>query len=103
MLRQEVSYDGLISKLRVAFEQIKDHRGKNVFYSLPDVLLSAYAMFSLKYGSILDFEQQSKADRINLQQIFGIKKLCSDVQMRAVWDEVSHQQMESILILLTNF
>lgn len=95
-LRQEVSYDGLLSKLRTDFGVIKDHRGKNVSYSLPDVLLSAYAMFSLKYGSLLDFEKQSKADRANLHQIFGIKQLCSDAQMRSIVDEIPYQQVEGV-------
>ena len=70
-----VTYDGQISDLRKDFEQINDTRAINYSYSLPDLLMSVFAMFSLKYESLLDFEKQTTATTANLKNISGIKKL----------------------------
>jgi hypothetical protein len=48
--------------------------------------MSGFAMFSLKYTSLLDFEQQTKMERQNLRDIYGIEQICSDVQLRRVLD-----------------
>ena len=87
-LRSELNYDVLVDELRSDFNQIPDHRGPNVVYPLSDILMSAYAIFNLKYPSLLCFEQQSQTERSNLKSLFGIDKICSDAQMRRVLDEV---------------
>jgi len=87
-LQDTISYDDQISQLRQQFEQIKDIRTANCSYSLPDLLMSVLAMFSLKYESILDFEKQSDAIKTNLKSIFGIKKFSSDSCLRKVLDKV---------------
>jgi hypothetical protein len=33
-------------------------------------------MFSLKYSSLLDFEQQTEMERANLRSTYGVKKVC---------------------------
>jgi len=40
--------------------------------------MSVFAMFTLKYESLLEFDKQSKAALINLKQIFGVNTLASD-------------------------
>lgn len=95
-LRSELNYDGLVDELRSDFTQIADHRAANVVHPLPDILMSAYALFSLKYPSLLCFEQQSEVERANLQHLFGIDKICSDAQMRRVLDEVSPDQLQEL-------
>lgn len=78
--------DEELSKVRQLFCTVSDRRARNRVYNLPDVLMSGYAMFSLKYSSLLDFEQQTKVERENLRQVFGIEQICSDVQMRRILD-----------------
>lgn len=95
-LRSELNYDDLIAELRSDFTQIPDHRAANVVHKLPDILMSAYAIFSLKYPSLLCFEQQSAVEQTNLQSLFGIEKICSDAQMRRVLDEVSPDQLQEL-------
>lgn len=95
-LRSELNYDVLVAELRSDFNQIPDHRAPNVVHPLPDVLMSAYAIFSLKYPSLLCFEQQSEVERSNLQQLFGIERLCSDAQMRRILDEVSPDDLQEL-------
>jgi len=95
-LQDTISYDDQISQLRQQFEQIKDIRTANCSYSLPDLLMSVLAMFSLKYESILDFEKQSDAIKTNLKSIFGIKKFSSDSCLRKVLDKVDWKFLRNL-------
>ena len=47
-----------------------------------DILMSVLAMFSLKYESLLEFDQQSESSLSNLQNLFGIKQIGSDSCIR---------------------
>lgn len=78
--------DGQISALRQLFEGVEDKRASNAKHRLSDILMSGFAMFSLKYTSLLDFEQQTVVERENLRSIYGIEQVCSDAQMRRVLD-----------------
>jgi len=95
-LRSELNYDVLVKELRSDFKQIPDHRAANVVHQLPDVLMSAYAIFALKYPSLLCFEQQSGLEQSNLKQLFGIDKVCSDAQMRRILDEVDPDHLQEL-------
>lgn len=88
-VRSRISMDGEISKLRQLFDSVKDNRGKNRRHKLSDILMSGYAMFSLKYPSLLNFEEQNKNEQLNLQSIFGISKPCSDTNLRTVLDKLN--------------
>jgi hypothetical protein len=87
--RKEINLDTEIVKLRSIFEEVKDKRAKNASHKLSDILMSGYAMFSLKYSSLHDFEQQNHVEKMNLEAVFGISKLCSDTQLRDVLDSVN--------------
>ncbi len=71
------------------FQRLPDHRRANASYELADVLLSAFAMFSLKSPSLLSFRQQTKAERQNLQTLYHIGAIPCDTQMRTALDPVS--------------
>ncbi|MFK7947863.1 MAG: transposase, partial [Saprospiraceae bacterium] len=86
--RSKISMDNEIEKLQKLFESIKDKRAANSRHKLCDILMSGYAMFSLKYPSLLNFEEQNKNERLNLQSIFGVSKQCSDTNLRTVLDKV---------------
>ena len=88
--RSAVSMDTEISKLRKLFEKIPDLRpGRNLVYKLSDIFMSGLAMFSLKYASLLDFDQQTPMERANMQSIYGIEKVSSDTRLRCVLDKQS--------------
>ena len=95
-LRKRLDQDYLVKKLRSDFEKIPDHRAANIVHQLSDVLMSAYAMYALKYPSLNSFEQQTKSERENLKNLFGVEKLCSDAQMRRVLDEVNPEQLHAL-------
>lgn len=52
-VRKQLSADALFARLRTGFAQIADHRPGTPKISLPDALMSAFAMFSLKSPSLL--------------------------------------------------
>jgi len=83
--RQQLSADGLHKLLRAGFEQIPEHRPRPGI-SLPDALLSAFAMFSLKDPSLLAFDARRQEG--NLHRLYGIGQVPSDTQMREILDPV---------------
>jgi hypothetical protein len=88
-LRRQVDLDNLVAMARKAFAKLPDPRGRGCKYALDDVMMSALAMFVLKYPSLLQFEDQTQSERANLHRIFGIKNICSDAQMRSILDQIN--------------
>lgn len=62
----------------------------NTKIPLGDALMSAYAMFALKFPSALQFDDEArkKAQKHNLNSMFGINNIPSDTQMRSIVDDV---------------
>jgi len=87
-LQKRLTFDNLMRHLEQQFNRISDHRRANKSYSLPDVLKSAFAMFSLKSPSLLSFQEQTRIERSNLKQIYRIRAIPADSQMRAILDQV---------------
>jgi hypothetical protein len=52
-LRKHLNGDALIGAVRRAFEKVPEHRKGTVKFSLADVAMSAFAMFSVKDPSLL--------------------------------------------------
>lgn len=72
------------------FQEFPDHRANNSKYPLADVLKAAFAMFSLKSSSLLDFKKQTEPEENNLRLIYRIEgKVPCDNQMRVILDEMS--------------
>lgn len=84
--RAAVSMDGELAKARKLFEKIPDNRAGNIVYRLSDIFMSGLAMFSLKYESLLNFDQQTAMERANLKTVFGVEEVCSDTHLRRVLD-----------------
>jgi hypothetical protein len=93
-----LGYDSYLGRIRQQFEKIVDNRAKNVVHNLPDVLMSGLAMFILKHPSIHRFEQQTPQEKANLHSLFGIKKLCTDAQMRNILDNVSPDDLRPFFL-----
>jgi hypothetical protein len=87
-LQQSLTFDELMRFLDEQFQAFPDHRSGNaVRYSLADVLKSAFAMFSLKSPSLLDFKNQTVAEEINLRNLYHIEgAIPCDNQMRGILD-----------------
>jgi len=77
--------------VRESFSQIQDtssQRARRI--SLTDSLMSGFAVFSLKYPSLLQFDQHVAEEMIshNLHSIYKIDNIPSDTQMRERLDEL---------------
>ncbi len=89
-LRKHLNADALFISIRREFEKIPEFRTGDIEISMPDALMSAFAMFSLKDPSLLKFDERRKdeAECQNLESIYGIKNILSDSRMREICDEI---------------
>jgi hypothetical protein len=85
-VRKHLSADALYALLRSGFEEIPDHRGRKSPIPLPDALMSAFAMFSLKDPSLLAFDERRRDG--NLRNLYGITHVPCDTRMREILDPV---------------
>ena len=77
ILQESLNVDTLIVNLRSRFDSFIDKRAKNSSISLTDILMNAYAIFSLKYSSLLQFEIQNSLEKENLMNLFCLTKTCN--------------------------
>ena len=90
--RRYLSADGLIEILKQRFQHIEDpRRGSHLTYPLPDVLMAAFAMFSLKDPSLLAFGDRQ--DDPSLKNIYRIENIPSDSQMREILDPIDVEHL----------
>jgi hypothetical protein len=93
-IRGQVNMDNEIIKIRKLFDKQLDGRASNVAHSLSDILMSGYAMFALKYTSLLNFDEQTTIERENLSTIYGVNRVCSDTTLRRVLDSVAPDSLK---------
>jgi hypothetical protein len=98
-LQQALTFDQLMRLLDEQFQSFPDPRSGNALrYQLPDVLKAAFAMFSLKSPSLLDFNNQSIAEEKNLRHIYRIQgAIPCDNQMRGILDTLDPDLLRPLL------
>jgi hypothetical protein len=84
--RKHLSADALLGLLRSGFADLAEHRSGKPDISLPDALMSAFALFALKSPSLLAFDQERTEG--NLQRVYGIERVPCDTAMREILDPV---------------
>ena len=85
--RKHLSADALFRLVRSGFATLPDYRQSDTDIALPDALMSAFAMFSLKSPSLLAFDKERAEG--NLATIYGIERVPCDTHMREILDPVS--------------
>ena len=96
MARKTLSAAGLLKTLRGCFERIEDPVARRGGPTLADCLMSALAMFGMKYPSLLQFDRDARSDdtvRANLHNLYGVKQAPSDTWMRECLDEVNPRDL----------
>ena len=96
VVRKNLSQDAMMIAARNKFADITDHRKRDCKISLPDALMSGYAMFALKDPSLLMFDNRRANDDGNLHRVFGIKNVPSDSQMREILDPVDPESIRPL-------
>jgi hypothetical protein len=78
----------------IAFHVYKEAAKRKRPISLLDNLMSGFAVFSLKYPSLLQFDQHAEEMvKHNLQSVYKINDIPSDTQMRERLDEVEPTEL----------
>ena len=80
--RKGLSADALFTLVREGAEKIPDDRPPDAEVSLPDALMSAFAMFSLKDPSLLAFDQRRNDE--NLKFVYHIENIPCDTYLPAI-------------------
>jgi len=87
-VRKHLNADVLFKAVRRSFDRIDDPFPGDPKITLPDALMSAFAMFSLKSPSLLAFDRVRMAEEHNLKSVYGINQIPCDSQMRTRLDEI---------------
>jgi hypothetical protein len=88
----------ILKTVGTQFLKIKEHRAKNgnIKISMQDAAMSGLAVFILKFPSLLQFNnaRDSLLIKNNLRNLFGIKEVPSDTQLRDILDLVGPKSFE---------
>jgi len=85
----------MISTLEHSFSRVKDHLCREGM-SIQDCLLSGFAMFSLKYPALMQFDQDSRFEETkihNLKKLYHLNEVPSDTYMRKRLDKVNPREL----------
>lgn len=89
---EELNLDHLIKRIKHSFEGFCDVRtGKNKRYDLVDAGMGAFSVFFTQSPSFLAYQQDLKRRKghCNAESLFGMQKIPSDNQIRALLDPVA--------------
>jgi len=98
-----LSASRLLGWIREVFSKVPDVRDKDLIsISLVDTLMSALAIFGLKYPSLLQFEEHKNESviRHNLRSLYGVEHAPCDTQMRTILDSVQPQHVDEAFVIL---
>lgn len=94
--RTGLTAEVLIQSLRDQFRNFRDYRNP-LLTKIPmqDFPMSGLAIFSLKFPSLLNFEEEMKKERnfSNLTALYGIEHVPSDTHMRRVVDRIETDEL----------
>jgi hypothetical protein len=99
--KAHLSAKGLLRKVRNVFKKVKEPpKGKQGFkkqIKITDCLMSALAIFKLKFPSLLQFEESKLEKPIekNLKSLFELDRIPSDSYMRERLDEIDPTDLRS--------
>lgn len=89
--RKHLFISGLLERTRRCFERIEDPITRSSV-TLADCLMSALAIFGLKYPSLLQFDKDTRQEETmlghNLRTLYGIQRVPSDTYLRERLDEI---------------
>ena len=104
-VKKHLGFAALMATMAECFRQIHDPRqaGK-VDHCLHDVLMSGFAMMFFQDPSLLAFQErlQESAQQNNLSNVFGVRPIPKDTQMREVVDRVPTDELGGIFPAFLN-
>jgi hypothetical protein len=97
---KSLTLEAIVDLLATTFGGVEDARAaEQLSYSLPDTLMSGFAVMFFQHASLLQFQRAlaKKRQRCNLQTIFGVHEIPSDTQMREILDGVKPEAIRGVL------
>ena len=95
-IKEKLNQNSLINLIHNHFSSIDDSRDTCKSYKLSDMLMSAYAIFSLKSPSLIEGLENINSDKRNLQALYNISRVPSDTQMREVINNIDSKDITPI-------
>lgn len=96
-MRKDLCAEGLIRAIHTKFSKIQDTKRftRESSISLTDCLMACFAVFSLKWPSLLQYEHEKKDPKIlkNLKSLYHVDSPPSDTYMRERLDGVDPVQL----------
>lgn len=99
-MRKHLNADAMFNAIRQDFAKVVDHRANNSKIPLVDVLMSGFAVFSLKDSSLLAFDKRRCDEPESLHGVYGIGIIPCDSHMRTSLDEVSPSDLRQPFLTL---
>jgi hypothetical protein len=101
-MRKHLNADAMFKAIRQDFSKAPDHRASNSKIPLVDILMSGFAMFSLKDPSLLAFDKRRCNEPESLHGVYGIGIIPCDSQMRSALDPFSPTLLRQPFLTLFN-
>jgi hypothetical protein len=92
-VRKHLSADALIRAVRSSFEHVGETRKGKAQIPMEDALMAAFAMFSLKDSSMLQFDKRRLEQPTNLKTVYKLTAIPCDTQMRTILDPVPPEEL----------
>ncbi len=92
-------FDQIIKSLRLAIQSFPDKRtGKNLTYTIEDIVLSAFSVFFIQSPSFLAYQRMMKKTngKSNAETLFKIEKIPTDNHVRDILDNVHPERLFSV-------
>ncbi len=89
-------FDTIVGLFRQVLSSLPDKRtGKNIRYGMEDAALSAFSVFFTQTPSFLAYQRmmEGRKGHSNAQSLFGVHRIPSDNQIRALLDPVTPQRL----------
>lgn len=102
-MRKHLNADAMFKAIRQDLDKIPDHRAKNSRIPLGDILMSGFAMFSLKDPSLLAFDKRRCEEPESLHGVYGVGVIPCDSQMRAGLDPLSPSFLRQPFLTLFHY
>ena len=102
-MRKHLNADAMFKAIRQDLDKIPDHRAKNSRIPLGDLLMSGFAMFSLKDPSLLAFDKRRCEEPESLHGVYGVGVIPCDSQMRAGLDPLSPSSLRQPFLTLFHY
>ena len=94
-------FDQIIKSLRLAIQSFPDKRtGKNLTYTIEDIVLSAFSVFFIQNPSFLAYQRTMKKakGKSNAETLFKIEKIPSDNHIRDILDKVHPERLFPVFV-----